>query len=135
MRAQLGTRGKEEKARRDFEIIEREAKHIATITQYYWVETYIRDTGTGIQKKDLVKIFNQYFTTKPQGLGTGLGLAVVKDIVEKQHQGRVAVESEWGKGATFYVRLPIQEGIAAKEGDASKEKSEGQPFTFTPVAN
>lgn len=97
-----------------------------------WVETYIRDTGTGIPQEDLEKIFHHYFTTKPEGRGTGLGLAVVKDIVEKQHQGRVEVESEWGKGATFHVRLPIQEGIAAKEGDASKEKPEGQPFTFTP---
>jgi len=73
-----------------------------------FAEVSIQDTGCGIEKEKLEKIFEVYYTTKPDGLGTGLGLVVVKDIVEKQHKGKVLVESEPGKGTTFTVRLPLK---------------------------
>ncbi|MCK4297856.1 MAG: response regulator [Candidatus Marinimicrobia bacterium] len=73
-----------------------------------FAEISIQDTGSGIEKEKLDKIFEVYYTTKPDGLGTGLGLVVVKDIVEKQHKGRVLVESEVGKGTTFTVQLPLK---------------------------
>ncbi|MBU4443823.1 MAG: ATP-binding protein [Candidatus Marinimicrobia bacterium] len=73
-----------------------------------FAEFSIQDTGSGIEKEKLDKIFEVYFTTKADGLGTGLGLVVVKDIVEKQHKGRVLVESEVGKGTTFTVQLPLK---------------------------
>ncbi|MCG2714886.1 MAG: PAS domain S-box protein [Candidatus Marinimicrobia bacterium] len=73
-----------------------------------FAELSIQDTGTGIEKDKLDKIFEVYYTTKADGLGTGLGLVVVKDIVEKQHKGRVSVESELGKGTTFTVQLPFK---------------------------
>ena len=66
----------------------------------------IRDTGSGIGQENLDKIFNQYFTTKEQG--TGLGLHVVKSIVEK-HRGRVSVESALNRGTDFSVVLPLAE--------------------------
>ena len=73
-----------------------------------FVKVSIKDTGYGIAKKDFNKIFDIYYTTKPEGLGTGLGLVIVKDIIEKQHKGKVLVESEVSKGTTFTIQLPIE---------------------------
>lgn len=64
----------------------------------------ISDTGEGINPETLPKIFNLYFTTKSKG--TGLGLSLVHQIIS-QHNGRMEVESEVGKGTTFYVFLPV----------------------------
>ena len=66
----------------------------------------IADTGEGIEKKNLKKIFDFGFTTKKQGKGTGLGLALVKKIVE-EHNGKIEVESHVNKGTTFTVTLPV----------------------------
>ncbi len=73
------------------------------------VKIEISDTGVGIQKKDLEKIFDPYFTTKPSG--TGLGLAIVHRIIEA-HNGEVNVKSEQGKGTTVSIILPASEGKA-----------------------
>jgi two-component system sensor histidine kinase PilS (NtrC family) len=67
------------------------------------VEITFRDSGTGIDAKDIKKIFYPFFTTKEQG--TGLGLAISYRIVE-EHQGKIYVESSPGKGTTFKVILP-----------------------------
>ena len=74
-----------------------------------WVKIEISDTGSGIQKKDLEKIFDPYFTTKPSG--TGLGLAIVHRIMEA-HNGEVNIKSEQGKGTTVSIILPASEGKA-----------------------
>jgi len=66
----------------------------------------VSDTGSGIAKANLDKIFDPYFTTKPKGSGTGLGLFVAHGIVKK-HQGVITVYSESGKGTTFHVYLPV----------------------------
>jgi two-component system NtrC family sensor kinase len=66
----------------------------------------ISDTGRGIPKEDLNKIFEPFFTTKEVGKGTGLGLGITYEIVQK-HNGEIAVKSEVGKGTTFTVRIPI----------------------------
>lgn len=67
------------------------------------------DTGCGIPDDIKDRIFEPFFTTKKRGEGSGLGLGIVKGIVEK-HQGRIEVESEIGKGTTFRVLLPINQG-------------------------
>jgi PAS domain S-box-containing protein len=69
------------------------------------VRAVISDTGHGIPKEDLPKIFHPFFTTKEAGKGTGLGLTVVHNIVQ-EHGGTIAVESEPGKGTTFTITLP-----------------------------
>lgn len=67
----------------------------------------IKDTGSGIPQENLERIFMQGFTTKPMGAGSGLGLALSKDIMEK-HQGRIDVESTEGVGSTFTMWIPIK---------------------------
>ncbi|SKA70916.1 His Kinase A (phospho-acceptor) domain-containing protein [Paucidesulfovibrio gracilis DSM 16080] len=69
------------------------------------VEMRIRDTGPGIAREHLEKIFNPFFTTKEPGKGTGLGLSICLRIVNELG-GTLAVESERGRGAEFIVRLP-----------------------------
>jgi signal transduction histidine kinase len=69
------------------------------------VEIVIRDNGIGIPNEVRAKIFNPFFTTKPAGEGTGLGLSLSHDIVVKQHGGAIDVECEPGS-TTFIIRLP-----------------------------
>ena len=66
----------------------------------------ITDTGEGIEKKNIEKIFDFGFTTKKQGKGTGLGLALSKKIIE-EHGGKIEVESQINKGTTFTITLPV----------------------------
>ncbi len=70
------------------------------------IEIEVKDTGHGISDENMEKIFNPFFTTKEIGHGVGLGLAISYGIV-KEHNGEITVESEYGKGATFIVNLPI----------------------------
>lgn len=65
------------------------------------------DTGVGIPPENMKRIFEPYFTTRPPGQGTGLGLYVCHNIVEK-HGGHIEVESQEGQGATFHVYLPVK---------------------------
>lgn len=71
------------------------------------IEVRISDNGHGISAENLKKLFTPFFTTKPVGTGTGLGLAVSYGIVKK-YNGRITVESVVGKGTTFTVFLPCE---------------------------
>jgi signal transduction histidine kinase len=79
-----------------------------------WVEIRIRDNGTGISPEVMEKMFNPFFTTKPAGEGTGLGLSMTYDIIVKQHGGRIDVETEPGEFTEFIITLPRGNGTAAR---------------------
>jgi len=70
------------------------------------VEIVIADNGNGIPQKVVDKIFQPFFTTKPAGQGTGLGLSLGYDIV-KAHGGDIKVETKEGEGSEFTIQLPI----------------------------
>jgi len=70
-----------------------------------FIEISFEDTGAGISKENMEKIFTPFFTTKAQGMG--MGLAICKRFVES-HGGNIEVESQVEKGSTFTVKLPIQ---------------------------
>lgn len=74
--------------------------------EMFWCCT-VKDTGAGIPKEQQADVFNSFFTTKPRGKGTGLGLSVVATII-KEHGGCVSLESELGKGTTFFILLPFK---------------------------
>ena len=69
------------------------------------IEIKVKDNGNGIPKKVLDKIFQPFFTTKPTGQGTGLGLSLAYDIVTKGHGGELKVETKEGEGTEFIIQL------------------------------
>jgi signal transduction histidine kinase len=85
-----------------------------------WIEIAFTDNGEGIRQEDLNRIFDPFYTTREQGQGTGLGLSTCFGIVQ-QHGGDISVQSVWGEGSTFTVRLPVAgaEAIATSEGEAT----------------
>ncbi|MDP9229400.1 MAG: HAMP domain-containing histidine kinase, partial [Bacteroidota bacterium] len=70
------------------------------------IEIKVTDNGDGIPQKIVDKIFQPFFTTKPTGQGTGLGLSLAYDI-NKAHGGEIKVETKEGEGAEFIVQLPV----------------------------
>ncbi len=78
------------------------------------VEIRIRDNGTGIPAEVKEKMFNPFFTTKPAGEGTGLGLSMSHDIIVKQHGGSIDVETEPGQFTEFRIVLPRTSNISNK---------------------
>jgi two-component system, NtrC family, sensor kinase len=78
------------------------------------VEIRIRDNGSGISPEVREKMFNPFFTTKPTGEGTGLGLSMTHDIIVKQHGGLIDVETEPGAYTEFIITLPRGNGTTAK---------------------
>jgi signal transduction histidine kinase len=79
---------------------------VSTRRQDGKIEINVQDNGMGISKSLVDKIFQPFFTTKPAGQGTGLGLSLSYDIV-KAHGGNITVESEAGRGTTITVALPV----------------------------
>ena len=73
------------------------------------IEISVKDNGNGITEAIKEKIFQPFFTTKPTGQGTGLGLSLAYDIVTKGHGGSLAVDSSPGDGTSFVIQLPINE--------------------------
>jgi signal transduction histidine kinase len=80
------------------------------------VEVRIRDNGTGIPDEVKERMFNPFFTTKPAGEGTGLGLSMSHDIVVKQHGGRIEVVTEPGNFTEFIITLPRRAAALADLG-------------------
>jgi len=83
-----------------------------------YVTLWVKDEGMGIPSESLDKVFDMFYrvdnSSSRKTTGTGLGLALVKDIV-LAHDGRVWVESEVGKGSTFYISLPV-----ARDGSSTE---------------
>jgi two-component system, NtrC family, sensor kinase len=71
------------------------------------VEIRVRDNGIGVPESLQNKIFQPFFTTKPAGEGTGLGLSLSYDIITKGHSGTLHIESQEGEGATFIIQIPV----------------------------
>lgn len=77
----------------------------------------ISDTGRGIQLQDVSQIFEPFYTTKPAGKGSGLGLSVVQGIVNR-HSGKIYVESSPDEGTKFHIDIPIFEDINTQENQS-----------------
>ncbi|MGE0323425.1 MAG: response regulator [Polyangiaceae bacterium] len=83
---------------------------VSTAVEANHVTIAVRDTGVGISKEGLARLFTPFYTTKAVGVGTGLGLAISQRIVTGW-KGRIEVESQVGAGSTFTVALPISKEI------------------------
>jgi GAF domain-containing protein len=90
---------------------------IATKSLGDGVEIRIRDNGTGISPDVKEKMFNPFFTTKPAGEGTGLGLSLSYDIIVKQHGGSIEVDTQPGEFTEFRIILPRGAATTAKSGE------------------
>jgi two-component system, cell cycle sensor histidine kinase and response regulator CckA len=92
-----------------------EAETIPGASSGHWVEIAVSDTGTGIPPDVLPHIWDAFYTTKPAGSGTGLGLATVRGILVRHH-GFVQVETKVRKGSTFRIFLPASARAADNDG-------------------
>ena len=72
------------------------------------VTIVIADNGEGMTDEVKQRLYENFFTTKPIGLGTGLGMSITRDIIENKHGGRLSFESEVGKGTRFTITIPMK---------------------------
>ena len=86
------------------------------------VEIRIRDNGTGIPAEVKEKMFNPFFTTKPAGEGTGLGLSMSHDIIVKQHGGSIDVATEPGQFTEFTNRVAPRQQPPRKKREVKIER-------------
>ncbi len=97
-----------------------------------WAVITVSDTGCGIPREHLERIFEPFFTSKPPGEGTGLGLAQVYGLV-REHGGQVSVDSRPGRGTTFRVYLPLAPMRTASVETACREAPRGRGQTVLVV--
>jgi signal transduction histidine kinase len=89
-----------------------------------WIRISLTDNGPGIEKEKLLDIFTAFYTTKGTKEGTGMGLYNATHFIVERHKGRIWAESDGpGKGATFFVELPIAKDIKPEEVKEEKKKS------------
>ena len=72
------------------------------------VEISINDNAEGMTDEVKERLFENFFTTKPVGQGTGLGMGITRDIIENKHKGKLTFESELGKGTCFTITIPVK---------------------------
>lgn len=87
--------------------------HVSTSLQGDTVEIRIRDNGCGIPDNIRHKILQPFFTTKPTGQGTGLGLSLSYEIITKGHHGEIIIDSKEGEYSEFIIRLPVQRQLSS----------------------
>jgi signal transduction histidine kinase len=87
---------------------------VSTFKDGNTIRIKVSDNGTGIPQKVLDKIFQPFFTTKPTGQGTGLGLSLSYDIITKGHGGELKVETKESEGSTFIIQLPLNTSVNEK---------------------
>ena len=68
----------------------------------------LSDNGEGMNEETKQRLFENFFTTKPVGQGTGLGMAITRDIIENKHGGKISFDSKEGEGTTFTFTIPIK---------------------------
>jgi signal transduction histidine kinase len=101
-----------------------------SLPQSSQVELQVRDDGCGMTPDVRTKLFEPFVTTKPEGKGVGLGLAISRSIIERHH-GNIQVESEVGRGTTFYIFLPVDVNQSAVNQSAAKQSAPNQNATAT----
>lgn len=89
----------------------------------------IRDNGVGIRPEDISRVFDPFFTTKPVGQGTGMGLAITRQLIERM-EGKISIESEIGRGTTISITMPRWTG----GHDSIVEELETRRITVLPTA-
>ncbi|OYD95447.1 sensor histidine kinase [Nostoc sp. 'Peltigera membranacea cyanobiont' 210A] len=82
-----------------------------SVVDLQWVKIAIADNGSGIPESIQKQIFNPFFTTKPVGKGTGMGMAISYQIITEKHGGKLEVFSTPGKGTEFVIQIPIQQEV------------------------
>ncbi|MHC5741764.1 MAG: sensor histidine kinase [Nostoc sp.] len=82
-----------------------------SVVDLQWVKIAIADNGSGIPESIQKQIFNPFFTTKPVGKGTGMGMAISYQIITEKHGGKLDFFSTPGKGTEFVIQIPIQQEI------------------------
>ncbi|MDX2472738.1 MAG: response regulator [Candidatus Krumholzibacteria bacterium] len=101
-----------------------EAARDTQLAPGHFVELVVSDTGDGVDKQIIDKIFEPYFTTKRVGRGTGMGLSIIHGIME-QYGGAVTVKSDPGMGSTFQVYFPVAQAEAPRVPADSREVPRG----------
>ncbi len=101
------------------------ASHSPDLHEGEYVRLRIRDSGAGMTRDVLERIFEPFFTTKPQGMGTGLGLAVVRGIV-KSHDAAITVYSQPGKGTQFNLYFPVMQSAPTETPKAAPAPTHGR---------
>ncbi|HYK44221.1 MAG TPA: ATP-binding protein, partial [Parafilimonas sp.] len=99
----------------DSELEAKDRRYLPTVTlvtkkSSNKIEITVKDNGPGIPQNIVDKIFQPFFTTKPTGQGTGLGLSLSYDII-KAHGGEIKVKTKEGEGSEFEIKLPANEDI------------------------
>ncbi len=105
-------------AKRSFQEIKDHPNRITiqtSIVDAEWIKIEISDNGTGIPASVKEQIFNPFFTTKPVGKGTGMGMAISHQIITEKHGGKLECISNVGEGAKFILQIPIKQQIRKVE--------------------